>query len=391
MMRLLLTFSLVAGVLAQAWGQSSAVRYDNATKAITAPIPFRVGQSAVDPTAPGNGSIWYDTATDTLNARINGATVNLGAASTITGADTQVLFFDGANTPAGDPGMTYNKTTNSLTLTGGFGLSGNGTFNGDVSFDGDIDLTPEGGVITIAPHTGGSGAINNMVIGGGTPLAGTFTALNATSIGTIPGTGAFTTLSASGATTLTAGAASTTVATGTLIVTGGVGVSGQVTSATQATSGFASWGSGSAGSPGYGGLTVWNSGQIGFMAGGTVLAGSANDAFFTRGGAAATLQMGANAATGINQKLKAMDASAGTGGNLTLAAGLGTTAGGQLIFQTAVNTAGGYVDAAKLDNSTTATHTRFFLYDVDNATLERVTVGAADTGGAGFKVLRIPN
>lgn len=38
-----------------------------------------------------------------------------------------------------------------------------------------------------------------------------------------------------------------------------------------------------------------------------------------------------------------------------------------------------------------AGETSLFLYDVDNATLERVTVGAADSGGAGFKVLRIPN
>jgi hypothetical protein len=31
------------------------------------------------------------------------------------------------------------------------------------------------------------------------------------------------------------------------------------------------------------------------------------------------------------------------------------------------------------------------LFDVDNNTQERVTVGIADSGGAGFKVLRIPN
>lgn len=43
------------------------------------------------------------------------------------------------------------------------------------------------------------------------------------------------------------------------------------------------------------------------------------------------------------------------------------------------------------DTSGTATHTRLLIYDVDNATLERVTVGIADSGGVGFKVLRIPN
>lgn len=38
-----------------------------------------------------------------------------------------------------------------------------------------------------------------------------------------------------------------------------------------------------------------------------------------------------------------------------------------------------------------AGQTALFVYDADNATLERVTVGAADSGGAGFKLLRIPN
>lgn len=45
----------------------------------------------------------------------------------------------------------------------------------------------------------------------------------------------------------------------------------------------------------------------------------------------------------------------------------------------------------KVDESATATHTALLLWDVDNATLERVTVGAADSGGVGFKLLRIPN
>jgi len=45
----------------------------------------------------------------------------------------------------------------------------------------------------------------------------------------------------------------------------------------------------------------------------------------------------------------------------------------------------------RVDGSTTSGNTRFMLYDVDNATLERVSVGAADSGGSGFKVLRIPN
>lgn len=47
--------------------------------------------------------------------------------------------------------------------------------------------------------------------------------------------------------------------------------------------------------------------------------------------------------------------------------------------------------SAEFRTSATAGDTDFLLYDVDNATLERVTVGAADSGGVGFKLLRIPN
>lgn len=45
----------------------------------------------------------------------------------------------------------------------------------------------------------------------------------------------------------------------------------------------------------------------------------------------------------------------------------------------------------QVDSNSTAGNTRLLIWDVDNGTLERVTVGAADSGGSGFKVLRIPN
>lgn len=47
--------------------------------------------------------------------------------------------------------------------------------------------------------------------------------------------------------------------------------------------------------------------------------------------------------------------------------------------------------AMTLDASVTAGQTRMLLWDVDSGSLQRVTVGAANSGGAGFKVLRIPN
>lgn len=45
----------------------------------------------------------------------------------------------------------------------------------------------------------------------------------------------------------------------------------------------------------------------------------------------------------------------------------------------------------QFDDSATAGDTKFLVYDVDGATLSRVSVGADDSGGAGFKLLRIPN
>ncbi len=51
----------------------------------------------------------------------------------------------------------------------------------------------------------------------------------------------------------------------------------------------------------------------------------------------------------------------------------------------------GTTEVLRTDGDSTAGNTRFMIYDVDNAMLERVTVGAPDSGGTGFKVLRIPN
>lgn len=56
-----------------------------------------------------------------------------------------------------------------------------------------------------------------------------------------------------------------------------------------------------------------------------------------------------------------------------------------------VGNAAALATMAAFDVPTAAGDTAFQIYDLDNATLERVSVGAADSGGAGFKVLRIPN
>lgn len=52
---------------------------------------------------------------------------------------------------------------------------------------------------------------------------------------------------------------------------------------------------------------------------------------------------------------------------------------------------GGEIGRFERTGALSAGETNLWLYDSDNATLEQVTVGSADSGGSGFKVLRIPN
>jgi hypothetical protein len=68
-----------------------------------------------------------------------------------------------------------------------------------------------------------------------------------------------------------------------------------------------------------------------------------------------------------------------------------TTGGARIDLYATENGSSGVTKVAQLDKPSTTTQTGLMIWDVDNATLERVTVGAADSGGAGFKVLRIPN
>lgn len=69
--------------------------------------------------------VWDDTTNAVRFATLSGLSYNSGtniltaSGTGITGTDTQVLFFDGANNPAGDAGFTYNKTTDTFTVVNG--------------------------------------------------------------------------------------------------------------------------------------------------------------------------------------------------------------------------------------------------------------------------------
>lgn len=157
-----------------------------------------------------------------------------------------------------------------------------------------------------------------------------------------------------GSTTLTINGttASTSTTSGALVVTGGVGVGGALTVAS--------------------GLTVTAGNVVVSRAGDTTVEIKTSN-------------------VGSGREIIFADATAGTKLNWKIGAQINVD---QTFEITPSTTAAGSTyttPSAAFDASTTATHTRFLIYDVDNGTLERVTVGAADSAGVGYKVLRIPN
>lgn len=76
--------------------------------------------------APTTGLAQYELAIDTTNKRIyvgNGSGTGDLVGSAPGGSDTYVQFNDGGNL-GGDSGLTYNKTTDSLTITGDLAVNG---------------------------------------------------------------------------------------------------------------------------------------------------------------------------------------------------------------------------------------------------------------------------
>lgn len=60
-------------------------------------------------------------------------------------------------------------------------------------------------------------------------------------------------------------------------------------------------------------------------------------------------------------------------------------------FVQVVTNAGSLADVAKFDGSATANDTGLWLWDANSTSLKRVVVGAADSGGVGYRLLRIAN
>ncbi len=154
---------------------------------------------------------------------ITGGTINgtpIGGSTPAAGAFT-TLTANGATTLTAGTAST-STITGTLVVTGGAGVSGT-IFAGNFNTGGQYTSTVATGTAPfVVASTTVVGNLNvSQLLGFNWVTPGTIGS-------TTKNTGAFTTLTANGATTLTAATASTSTTTGTLVVTGGVGVSGAI-------------------------------------------------------------------------------------------------------------------------------------------------------------------
>ena len=147
-----------------------------------------------------------------------------GTLALVAGSDTQVMFNDGGSALGGDSGLTYNKTTDSLTITGDLAVNGGNittTSTGTAAiFDSNtsaINLGRGCTGITIGASSGTTTTIRGGTLVGNTTTQNLFN----TTATTVNFAGAATTLSIGAATGTTTINNANTVVTGDLAVDGG--------------------------------------------------------------------------------------------------------------------------------------------------------------------------
>ena len=173
---------------------------------------YLVAGSNIVVTTGSNGSI-------TIAGTMNASTL-------VAGTDTQIQFNDGGSNFGGDSGLTYNKTTDTLTgVTGSFfslSTSGNSSVGGGLTVTGASTLN---GNVTVGDASADTVTVNGTTTFAGAAVTTTF-AGNATVNGnTTLGDASADTVTVNGTTTF-AGAAVTTTFAGSSQVGGALGVTG---------------------------------------------------------------------------------------------------------------------------------------------------------------------
>lgn len=156
------TFALTNAV--NAWG--SGIKQTFAPSASTAGV--NVGSVSGDVSTPANGDLWYDSTGNLLRARINGATVSLGAGGGGSGTVTNTGTLTANRVILGNGGVDVTTVAGIATNgTSQLQLGVAGTSVGSVQF-----ANATSGTITLQPVTGALGTVTISMPATTTTLAG---------------------------------------------------------------------------------------------------------------------------------------------------------------------------------------------------------------------------
>ena len=212
--------------------------------------PTGSGTVAISPAGllsiqPGGNVTISPTGASTLTLNTAGGALTIGSASvpaviggnlSVTGANRAVTL-----SPTGTSGTVTISPGDNVTISAGdtltisssvTGSMNNVTIGGTTRAGGNFTTLSATNAVTLtAATTSSSTTSGTLVVTGGVGVSGAIYAgsLQDTPIGSVTrNSGAFTSLTANAAVTLTQNTASTTTTSGTLVVTGGVGVSGAI-------------------------------------------------------------------------------------------------------------------------------------------------------------------